>query len=198
MHTDYRQLVALDRRAVEHSIAAMAPLTTSDLSRRTPCEGWSLADLIAHMTAQHRGFAAAAAGRGADPEPWRVRPLAGDPVADYREAAAEALAAFPEAEAADFTMPEIAPQTFPGSLAVGFHLVDYLVHSWDVAVALGVPVRADPEVVAAALPIALQVPDDDQRLAPGAPFRPAVSVTGEASPLDRILAALGRDPAWQH
>ncbi|MDI6102746.1 TIGR03086 family metal-binding protein [Actinoplanes sp. NEAU-A12] len=197
MPTKFLELVAVDRRAVEHSIELLTPVTSRDLSRRTPCEGWSLADLIAHMTAQHRGFAAAAAGRGADPRPWRVRPLGDDPVAGYREAAAEALAAFPEAEAAAFTMPEIAPQTFPGSMAVGFHLVDYLVHSWDVAAALGVPVRADPEVVAAALPIALAVPDDGQRLSPGAPFRPAVAVTGAVDPLDRVLAALGRDPSWR-
>jgi uncharacterized protein (TIGR03086 family) len=196
MPIDYRELVELDRRAVEHSIAAMTPLTAPDLSLRTPCDGWSLADLIAHMTAQHRGFAAAAAGRGADPGPWRVQPLGDDPVADHRAAAAEALAAFPAAGATAFTMPEIAPQTVPGSMAVGFHLVDYLVHAWDVAVTLGTPLQADPEVVAAALPIALAVPDDAQRLSPGAPFRPAVPVAGNATPFDRVLAALGRDPAW--
>lgn len=52
-------------------------------------------------------------------------------------------------------------------------------------------------MVAAALPIALAVPDDDERLSPGAPFGPAVPVTGDVEPLDRILAALGRDPGWR-
>lgn len=32
------------------------------MSRPTPCAGWSLRDLLARMTVQHRGFAAAAAG----------------------------------------------------------------------------------------------------------------------------------------
>ena len=42
----------------------------------TPCEGWTLADLLAHMTVQHRGFAAAARGLGADPDVWRVETVA--------------------------------------------------------------------------------------------------------------------------
>ncbi len=197
MPIEYSELLTLDREAVEHSIDLLNPVTSRVLSRRTPCEGWTLVDLIAHMTAQHRGFAAAAAGRGANPDPWKAVPAAGDPVAEYREAAAQVLTAFTTAEATPFTMPEVAPQTVPAAMALGFHLVDYLVHSWDVAAARGVPFAPRPELVAAALPIALAVPDDDQRLSPEAPFRPAVAVADDASPLNRVLGALGRDPAWR-
>jgi uncharacterized protein (TIGR03086 family) len=193
MPMSYPDLLAFDRAAVEHSITLIDPIAPADLSRPTPCAGWDLADLITHMTAQHRGFAAAATGRGADPQPWKEIPAA-DPIGEYRQAAREALAAFAIAEDAAFTMPEIAPRTVPGSMAVGFHLVDYLVHSWDVAVARGVPFTPSPDLVAATLPIALAVPDDEQRLSPGFPFRPAVAVPGDAGPLDRLLAALGRDP----
>ncbi|WP_433797132.1 TIGR03086 family metal-binding protein [Actinoplanes sp. CA-252034] len=194
MLTDFTRLLELDRQAVALSVGLLDPVTPDDLSRPTPCAGWDLAHLIAHMSAQHRGFAAAAAGRGADPEPWRIVPT-DDPVADHRKAADEVLAAFTTAEQAEFTMPEIASQTIPALMAVGFHLVDYVVHAWDVAVARGVPFDPAPELVAACLPIALRVPDDDQRLSPGAPFAPAVPVDETATPLDRLLAALGRNPA---
>ena len=197
MSIDYRELLVLDREAVEHSIALLTRVASGDLSRRTPCEGWALADLIAHMTAQHRGFAAAAAGRGADPDRWAVVPAAGDPVAEYRAAAAHALAGFAEAGEVAFTTPEIAPRTIPVSMALGFHLVDYLVHSWDVAAALGVPFTPGANLVGVALPIALGVPGGDQRLQPEFPFRPAVPVPDDAGPFDRVLAALGRDPAWR-
>jgi uncharacterized protein (TIGR03086 family) len=193
MHTDFAELLDLDRKAVTLSIDLLAPVTAEDLSRPTPCAGWDLADLIAHMTAQHRGFAAAAAGHGADPQAWRPVP-ADDPVAGYRTAAADVLTAFATAEGTLFTMPEITPRTIPARMAVGFHLVDYVVHGWDVAVARGVPFDPAPELVAATLPIALAVPDDDQRLSPGAPFRPAVPVTEAATSLERLLGALGRDP----
>jgi gas vesicle protein len=38
-------------------------LTPADLTRPTPCAGWTLHGLLAHMTTQHYGFAAAAAGQ---------------------------------------------------------------------------------------------------------------------------------------
>jgi uncharacterized protein (TIGR03086 family) len=193
MPIEFGELLAFDRAAVEHSITLIDPVTPADLSRTTPCTGWDLAGLIAHMTAQHRGFAAAAAGRGADPAPWKALPAA-DPVAEYRQAARDVLTAFATAGDAVFTMPEIAPRTVPAPMAVGFHLVDYLVHSWDVAVARGVTFTPEPDLVAATLPIALAVPDDGQRLSPEFPFRPAVAVPDGASPFERLLAALGRDP----
>jgi uncharacterized protein (TIGR03083 family) len=216
MLTDFAELLDLDRKAVALSVDLLDPVTADDLSRPTPCAGWDLAALIAHMTAQHRGFAAAAAGHGADPGPWKPVPAddpvaahrraaddpeaayrraADDPVAAYRRAADDVLAAFATAEDALFTMPEIGPMTVPARMALSFHLVDYVVHAWDVAVARGVPFDPAPELVTATLPIALAVPDDDQRLSPGAPFRPAVPVSETATPLERLLAALGRDPA---
>jgi uncharacterized protein (TIGR03086 family) len=205
MLTDFAELLDLDRKAVALSVDLLDPVTADDLSRPTPCAGWDLAALIAHMTAQHRGFAAAAAGHGADPGPWKPVPAddpvaayrraAGGPVSAYRRAADDVLAAFATAEDALFTMPEIGPMTVPARMALSFHLVDYVVHAWDVAVARGVPFDPAPELVTATLPIALAVPDDDQRLSPGAPFRPAVPVSETATPLERLLAALGRDPA---
>ena len=56
----------LDARAVRASVDVVEEITAVDLSRPTPCAGWTLGDLLAHMTVQHQGFAAAAAGRGAD------------------------------------------------------------------------------------------------------------------------------------
>ena len=55
--------------------------------------------------------------------------------------------------------------------------------------------RFAPEVLDAGLRIARAVPDGEVRLAPGAAFEPAVSWQ-DGSPLDRIVALLGRDPGW--
>ena len=48
------------RVAVLNSIALVDSVRVADLGAPTPCAGWNLADLLAHMTAQHRGFAMAA------------------------------------------------------------------------------------------------------------------------------------------
>jgi uncharacterized protein (TIGR03086 family) len=174
-------------------------VTVEDLGRPTPCSQWSLRELLAHMTVQHRGFAAAAGGRGADLGVWRAGPAAADLVGAYAEAVGAVLAAFAEDGVADrqFALPEIATgTTFPGRQAMAFHLVDYVVHGWDVARCLGVGFEPDPEVLAVALRVAQAVPDGPGRLEPGSAFRPAVTAPAPAGPLDQIVALLGRSPDW--
>jgi len=50
--------------------------------------------------------------------------------------------------------------------------------------------------VAAALPIALAVPDAEFRVADDAPFGPSIPPGEKADDLDRALAYLGRSPEW--
>src|SRR6266700_3926296 len=186
MATDIREL---DRRAVRTSVEVVSLVTADDLGRATPCSEWTLGDLLAHMTVQHLGFASAAAGGGANPAVWRLRPLAADGV----------LAAFAEEGALnrEVSLPEISTsQTVPAAQAIGFHLVDYVVHGWDVARSLGVSFELDPDVAEAALRIALAVPDGLDRLGPGSAFRPSQPAPAGASQLSRIVSALGRSPSW--
>jgi uncharacterized protein (TIGR03086 family) len=189
----------LDRRAVQASVEVVSRVTAGDLGRPTPCSQWSLGELLAHMTAQHHGFAAAAAGGGADLAVWQAGPAAADPVGAYAEAADAVLAAFAEDGAVDrqFALPEISTEmTFPGRQAMAFHLVDYVAHGWDVARSLGTGFEPDPEVLAVALKVAQAVPDGPGRLEPGSAFRPAVAAPDGAGTLDRIVALLGRPPGW--
>ncbi|HEY0531403.1 MAG TPA: TIGR03086 family metal-binding protein [Actinoplanes sp.] len=188
-----------DAAATRGSVAVVARIAPSDLSLPTPCAAWDLRALLAHMTVQHRGFAAAAAGRGGDLAVWQPVP-AEEPVAAYSLAASEVLSAFASPGVLDraFVLPEIprAP-SFPGRVAIGFHLVDYVVHGWDVARTIGAPYAPPEEVVAAALPVARAVPDGSGRLVEGAAFAPGITVPPGAAALDEILLRLGRDPAWK-
>jgi uncharacterized protein (TIGR03086 family) len=89
-----RDIVTLDARAVRASVRAVSQISAADLARPTPCADWTLADLLAHMTAQHNGFAAAAAGEGADLVRWQTGAPAADPVGEYAAAAERVLVAF--------------------------------------------------------------------------------------------------------
>jgi uncharacterized protein (TIGR03086 family) len=190
------------RVAVLASVVAVDAVTRDDLARPTPCAGWDLATLLAHMTVQHRGFAAAARG-GTDLDAWDpatvAEAVASDPAGTYRAAADDVLNAF-EADGvldATFALPEFGPgATFPGAMAINFHFVDYVVHGWDVARSIGTEFELPHDVIEAVLPIAFAVPDGAFRTEEGSPFRRAVVVDGEASDMDRILAHLGRSPAW--
>ncbi|WP_329117376.1 TIGR03086 family metal-binding protein [Streptomyces sp. NBC_01353] len=195
----FERLRLLHARVVRDSVALMHRVTPGDLGRPTPCAGWTVADLLAHMTAQHRGFAAAALGDGADLAHWSVHPVTDtvEAVARYAEAAADVGAAFAALDAPDrpFLLPEFTvDRTFPADRAVGFHFIDYVVHGWDITRGLDLPYDPEPDILDAALPIALSVPDGDTRLAPDSPFRPGIPLPPGAATLDRILATLGRTP----
>lgn len=193
-------IVSLDARAVRASVAVAATAEPSDLDRPTPCGDWNLGQLLAHMAGQHDGFAAAAQGRGAELAVWRPRPPGPDPVAEYTAAADRVLRAFAIEGVADrdFVLPEIDPAAkFPAALAISFHFIDYVVHGWDVARSLGLDYQLEPDLLGVALAVAQAVPDDDQtRRRPGAAFAPRVPAPAGASPLDQIMALLGRPPGW--
>jgi uncharacterized protein (TIGR03086 family) len=190
----------LDRRAVRGSVAAARGAGAADLGLATPCAEWTLGELLAHMTAQHDGFAAAAAGRGADLAQWEAGPPGDDPVAGYAAAAERVIAAFAEPGVLErkFELPEILPGArFPAAQAISFHFIDYVVHGWDVARSLGVPYELDDDLAEAALAVARAVPDGPERLRPGAAFSPGLTARSGAPALEEILSVLGRSPDWQ-
>jgi uncharacterized protein (TIGR03086 family) len=194
----------LHRTAVQASVHLVSAVTPDDLGRPTPCSGWNLGDLLAHMTVQHRGFAAAARGHGDDLALWDptsvTDALSRDPAGTYFAAATDVLQAFAvdDSLTAHFALPEFGPgATFPGDMAIGFHFIDYVVHSWDVARSIGASLDLPDDVITAALPLALAVPDGDFRTAAQAPFQRAIDADASAGSMERILLHLGRFPAWQ-
>ncbi|MEU1983062.1 TIGR03086 family metal-binding protein [Nocardia sp. NPDC019395] len=189
----------LDRTAVLATVKTSELVTADLLTHPTPCAGWTVGDLLAHMAAQHRGFAAAARGTGGDLAHWQVRTPGPHTREEYAESAAEVLAAFAPADVPErmFALPEFGPDvTVPGQQAIGFHLIDYIVHGWDLARAIGAEYELDEACAVPGLRIAGQVPDGPDRDNPESPFAHALPGAGSGSALDRILRMLGRSPDW--
>jgi len=196
------ELARLDAVTVRATVAVARMVAEADLGRATPCAAWTLADLLAHMTVQHEGFAAAARGNGADLSNWQPRSFgtAEALVAAYAAAADQVIEAFAASGIADrrFDLPEISfPGPFPARQAIGFHLVDYVAHGWDLARSLGLGYDLEPDVLDAALVLAGSVPVGEHRLQPGAAFAPRLPLPASATPQDQILTLLGRNPAWR-
>jgi len=190
MSTDH---VQLHRSAVEHASVIVARIAESDLARRTPCASWDLRQLLEHMVGQHVGFATVVRAGAADASAYAPQPFT---PASWSTSVDELLAAFAAADlGAQVVQVELHPtRPLPVEVLVQAQFLDTVVHTWDVAVALGEAFSPEPDVVDAVLRIAQPIPDDERRDRPGAPF--ARAVPSDGSPWDRTLALLGRDPHW--
>lgn len=185
---------------MRHSVEIVDLIRDDQWELPTPCSQWTLRQLLHHMINENRGFAAAADGETTDRTVWTSQDFDADLRGDYARSAERVVTAFGADGVLDrpFWLPRINDTvTFPARQAISFHLLDYVVHGWDVAVALGHPIAFADDLIEAVLDIAYrEVPDGPRRLRPNAGFRPAIQVPDNASAQDRLLAALGRSPSW--
>ncbi|RKT16613.1 uncharacterized protein (TIGR03086 family) [Streptomyces sp. 1114.5] len=198
-------LIELHARSLKLAGEVVDTVRPEQLDLATPCADWTLRQLLEHELGQRHGFAAAARGAGPDLALFAPAPLGTDPAGALGRAGAELTDAFREAAGAGraLWLPEIRDGgPFPLDRAVGFHLLDTLVHGWDVAAALGDPagigaaVERDEALIATLVAVAEAVPDTPEARAPGRAFRPGVRSDDGAGRFARVLALLGRDPAW--
>lgn len=192
-------LITRHATAARQTAELASQATPQQLTLPTPCAGWDLRRLLDHMTTENLGFAAAARGNGADPASWAGDADRADPVADYVQATDTLISAFAEPGVLDrsFALPLMSQEReFPGAQAVLMQLVDAVVHAWDLARTLDLPLSIDDEINKPVLDLAEQIPDDESRHAPDAVFGPAKPYPDDASALDRIVALLGRSPSW--
>jgi uncharacterized protein (TIGR03086 family) len=86
-------------------------------------------------------------------------------------------------------------QEMPATVAGRVAANEAVVHAWDIAVATGQALTADPDVLAAARTFVEAAVVQSPNGTPGL-FGAPVDVPADASPLDQLIALTGRDPAW--
>src|SRR5690348_5203839 len=84
-------------------------------------------------------------------------------------------------------------RSMPAQVAVSVFSLEFLVHGWDYATAVGHDLRAPDSLTEYVLGLAQQLVKPEQRGAAG--FAEPVPVADDASPLQRLIAFTGRDPA---
>ena len=195
------------RKALGTAADVIAGVDAGQFGDPTPCDDFTVRDLLAHVVGVAR--TAAATGRGENPfEVPQPEPASID---DYPAVFADAVAEW-EAAWADgtaLTQPTPLPwATESGAAALCAWVGEFTVHTWDLARATGQSPAWDPEVLHLA---AADVGDDQflpatgrhelfDQMRDGAdfpdPFLDAFPVPDDASELDRIVAWTGRDPSW--
>lgn len=125
--------------------AAVRAVTPDKWGAQSPCEQWKARDIVAHVVGGHRGVIAGVKG-------GESRPLSGDedPKQAWEEAsrAIDEITGDPDALAKEIDGPT---GKMPAGQIIGrFVAMDLLVHTWDLARAVGADERLDENSVRAA------------------------------------------------
>ncbi|HYJ68593.1 MAG TPA: TIGR03086 family metal-binding protein [Nocardioidaceae bacterium] len=191
---DCRPLQWLAMYSATHSVQAVRD---TDLARPTPCAGWTVRDLLRHMVGHNRGFAAELEGRTPDPVIWNGLDLGLDPRPHWGESARRVVAAFTARTSLTEKIQIAGFGTVTVAQGARMHAIDYLVHAWDVSVAIGQAADLDEGACRRVLKIAESWPTGHPDIwGPGAPFGQPVVVDDDAPPSHRMLGLLGRAPGW--
>ena len=180
--------------AADQFAAIAALVTPDDLTLPTPCGEWNVAQLIEHVVGGNLMAASLLAGSSRDEA---VAILSGvdlgdDPHVPLRDSLRAQAQAFADPAALDLVVHHPA-MDMPGSQLLGFRVGDLLVHSWDLARAIGADETLDPEVVAVVA----------QNIEPMRPFIGQVGMFGDGPsgdlPVDTdaqmaLLDLMGRRP----
>lgn len=183
---DVTALLRLDATALALIGHDVALIPDSALTNPTPCEGWTVADLLRHMNERHEAVTQA-----------RLSPLdeeSDDPRDDFARITARWVAAI-ERTGPTVNLPGRGPT--PTERVLGIHLVDMLVHRWDLARALQTSPSVPDRLTEAALPLARANTAPGSPLnGPGGVYRRPLAADPEGAAMDQIVALLGRDPRW--
>ena len=179
-------MTTLDALAAhERAHAAFADVlrhvSADDLSRPTPCDQWTVADIVRHVTSRNQWIAGDGTELPSD--------LPGLREANRRSAAAaHAVFAAPDGLTRLYTTPL---GDIPGSVFIGLRTTDALVHAWDLAVATNQPTDIDADVAEAMLAMSRDRVTPKLR-GPGGPFGPEQPCDPSRPASHRLAAFLGR------
>jgi uncharacterized protein (TIGR03086 family) len=157
----------------------------------TPCPGWTVRDLVAHLVTGNARFAGEF-GSGYQPPDGQDLAAGTDLLIAYRDSAAALLDAIGQPGAIDqiVTVPF---GTVPGIVALHLRITEVLVHGWDLATATGQLVTFSEDVAEQELAFSR---DKLSEIPPGRrPFAPPQPVADDAPAIDRLAACLGRTVA---
>ncbi|MFI1968941.1 TIGR03086 family protein [Streptomyces cinnamoneus] len=187
--SDPRPLYA---RAADQVAALVAAVPAGGLDAPTPCEGFDVRALLAHLVSGVRaGAALGETGRDTDLAPVTGVPDDGWAKA-YDEARARLVAAW--ADDAKLDVPVVVPWgTMPGRafLASG-GVLETVAHTWDLSRALGDPLPLDQDLAEYALEWAHRALPAERR-GEGVPFEPVRQAPEGADAYTRLAAWLGRE-----
>ena len=184
---------------VTDTVAAIVD-TEPEPQSSAPCSDWNYAQLLWHVVGGDRLFAGVLTGRASFPTSGRMAPDPDQPPpspADYRAASTGLATVLADAEVRAGTF-EVPAGRLTGDQVIVLRSVEHFLHGWDLAKAGGAPtIGLEPVATALDGPARrLLTAVGDRALAERRPFASSVEIEADATPLERLVAAFGRDPRW--
>lgn len=129
--------------------AIAALVSSDDLKKSTPCGDWTVAQLLDHVIGGNLMAAALLGGASReDAVAVLTASTSGDePLLAVQDSLRAQATAFADPAVLEMNVHHPA-MDMPGAQLLGFRVGDLLVHSWDLARAIGADESLDPEVVA--------------------------------------------------
>jgi uncharacterized protein (TIGR03086 family) len=161
--------------------------SAGDWARPSPVAQWTALDVVKHLIEWPRGFLQ---GAGIQLPALDVE---ADPVAAWKQHVSDIQAVLDDPAGRVLSNPHTGDKPVDEAIDQ-FYTPDIWMHSWDLAKALGRELDLGEERCSATL---AGMEPLDQLLRDSGQFGPAVPVAPDASPQDKLIAFIGRDPAWQ-
>lgn len=167
--------------------ALVGGASADDWSRPSPVSAWTALDIVKHLVEWPRDFLK---GASIDLEPLDID---ADPAAAWKRHVAGIQAILDDPAGRVLSNPNTGDKPVDEAIDQ-FYTADVWAHSWDLAKALG----REPELGEERCRTALEgMKPIEQILRDSGQFGPAAPVADDASPQDKFVAFIGRDPAWR-
>lgn len=182
--------IVLLEKALNHTAWLLSNVTPNQYSRPTPCEDFDVRALANHLLAGNPYYVTLAQGGGPDFSLFAQDQIGDQQPGDvYAQGAKEVLAAWQSEGALGRQMP--LPGGGLGPRIVDLHLLEAVLHGWDLAAATGQDRTGDPDAVQAAFAGWYGNYPDEIRAATGM-FAPSQPAADDAPAADRLAAYFGR------
>ncbi|MBF6349507.1 MULTISPECIES: SRPBCC domain-containing protein [Nocardia] len=167
--------------------ALVESASAEDFRRPSPVPEWTALDIVRHLVDWSRGFLG---GAGIE---LPALDVAADPATAWKKHVADIQAVLDHPAGRVLSNPHTGDQPVDQAIDT-FYTPDIWMHTWDLAKALGHEPGLDEQRCRAALEGMAPM---DRMLRESGQYGPAVPVGADASAQDKLMAFIGRDPAWQ-
>lgn len=179
--------ISLLERALTAVDPVMVAVTAEDLAKESPCDGWTVGDVAAHLLNGLNERAAAAEGTAGGSADVASPPT--DVPAAWQATRERFLTALRQPGALDREARGPGGRNVPLRMLVRVLPIEVMLHGWDIARGSGKPTDLHPKLAAQLLEAGKPLIEQFGR---GAAFGPEQPAPADASAADRLAAFYGR------